>query len=1190
MSKESKEIKDLKGAVSMIRGLGGKACVLGLSVSLLMVIAGCGSGSNATNTTPPAVVVSIATPAAAQTVPVTGTLAITAAVANTTNTAVTWTVNGVTNGNSTYGTIAGSGLSVAYTAPAAVPTTATFNVTATSVADNTKSASLSVTISAGVVVSMTAPTSAQNVVVNATLGFTASVAGTSNTGVTWTVKGIANGNSTYGTITGSGLSVTYTGPAAVPSPATFNITATSVADATKSASVSVTILPAVAVSIVTPANLTQSIAVNGTLAITAAVANTSNTAVTWTVNSIANGNSTYGTITGSGLSVTYSAPAAVPSPATFNVTATSVADNTKSASVSVTVAPGVAVSIVAPTGAQNVTVSSTLGITASVTGTSNTAVTWTVNSITNGNSTYGTITGSGLSVTYDAPAAVPSPATFNVTATSVADNTKSASVSVTIVPPVVVSITTPTSPQSLVINSTLGFTASVTGTSNTAITWSVNSIPGGNTTYGTISGSGLSVTYDAPAAVPSPATFSVTATSVADGTKSASVNVTILPLVGISILSPIGAQTLGVNGTVGITASVTGTSNTGVTWTVNGVTNGNSTFGTISGSGLSVTYDAPAAVPTPATFNVTATSVADNTKSASVSMTILAGVVISMVTPTGSQSLVVSSTLGFTASVSGTSNTGVTWTVNGVTNGNSTYGTIVGSGLSVTYDAPAAVPSPATFNVTATSVANHAKSASISVTITPAAAVPCADSGSEFLLSGQYAFSLSGYNPTGYLAVVGSLTADGSGHFTAGEVDSNGALGVQSQISINTSQSSYSVGSNHLGCATIVTSFGTFNTRLAVGGITSSVATAGRMVEWDAPASNSYFAATGQILQQTAPSAGPNDGNYAFEQFGGGPFAAVGVVSASGGLITAGEVDGNSSGNYGNQVGLTGSYTSADSNGRFFITTTWSGQSATHCVGYVVSGSLFLFLPSDSGQAAVGEMQQQTGTFDNSSLSGTGVIYMTGTDSGQNGAGSGGDASIGLVTPNGSGSMPVTIYENNAGSWETPNPSSFTCTYSIIANGRVTLSGSGCGNNPPVIYLTATNTGFMLNVGDSVQIGQVLPQVVPSGGFSSTSIVSGTFYFGDGEVVSYGVASAEQIGATVLTIDNGSASLISDYTSTDGQQADGTSSGGTLSVNPNGTFHAGGGENIDAIMISTTEFVTIDNTGSTYPIIMVGKQ
>jgi hypothetical protein len=153
---------------------------------------------------------------------------------------------------------------------------------------------------------------------------------------------------------------------------------------------------------------------------------------------------------------------------------------------------------------------------------------------------------------------------------------------------------------------------------------------------------------------------------------------------------------------------------------------------------------------------------------------------------------------------------------------------------------------------------------SLSITVNAAAA--CTDSGSESLLSGQYAFSLSGFNATGFLAVVGSITVDGSGHITAGEADTNGTLGPLTSA-VNTSASSYSVGSNHLGCATIVTTFGTFNTRLSLGSIASSVATEGRMIEWETGAS-AYIAA-GHILQQTASdfSSGVSS-NYAFEESG----------------------------------------------------------------------------------------------------------------------------------------------------------------------------------------------------------------------------------------------------------------------------------------------------------------------------------
>ena len=76
----------------------------------------------------------------------------------------------------------------------------------------------------------------------------------------------------------------------------------------------------------------------------------------------------------------------------------------------------------------------------------------------------------------------------------------------------------------------------------------------------------------------------------------------------------------------------------------------------------------------------------------------------------------------FTSSVSGTSNTSVTWSVNGIAGGNSTVGTIASNGAATAiYTAPSAPPSPATVTVTATSAADSSKFGSASVTITCAA-------------------------------------------------------------------------------------------------------------------------------------------------------------------------------------------------------------------------------------------------------------------------------------------------------------------------------------------------------------------------------------------------------------------------------------------------------------------------------------
>jgi hypothetical protein len=88
-------------------------------------------------------------------------------------------------------------------------------------------------------------------------------------------------------------------------------------------------------------------------------------------------------------------------------------------------------------------------------------------------------------------------------------------------------ITVTVAPQSptAVVGETVAFQATVTGTTNTAVTWEVNGIAAGNSTIGTISASG---TYTAPAAVPNPSTVTVTAVSQADKTKSGSSNVLIV--------------------------------------------------------------------------------------------------------------------------------------------------------------------------------------------------------------------------------------------------------------------------------------------------------------------------------------------------------------------------------------------------------------------------------------------------------------------------------------------------------------------------------------------------------------------------------------------------------------------------------------------------------------------------------------
>jgi hypothetical protein len=81
-----------------------------------------------------------------------------------------------------------------------------------------------------------------------------------------------------------------------------------------------------------------------------------------------------------------------------------------------------------------------------------------------------------------------------------------------------------------------------------------------------------------------------------------------------------------------------------------------------------------------------------------------------------SATVVVSQSTAFQATVTGSTNTAVTWEVNGITGGNSTLGTIASS----VYTAPAAVPSPASVTVTAVAQASASVSKSAAVLIVAA--------------------------------------------------------------------------------------------------------------------------------------------------------------------------------------------------------------------------------------------------------------------------------------------------------------------------------------------------------------------------------------------------------------------------------------------------------------------------------------
>ena len=126
---------------------------------------------------------------------------------------------------------------------------------------------------------------------------------------------------------------------------------------------------------------------------------------------------------------------------------------------------------------------------------------------------------------------------LNIVSNSTANSTSLITLSGTgMAAPQAVAITVTPTIASTIAGSSQQFAASLTGTSNSAVIWAASGTGCTGVACGTISSSGL---YTAPATVPFPATVTITATSVADPSKSALASVTIVPPAGtIYYLAP----------------------------------------------------------------------------------------------------------------------------------------------------------------------------------------------------------------------------------------------------------------------------------------------------------------------------------------------------------------------------------------------------------------------------------------------------------------------------------------------------------------------------------------------------------------------------------------------------------------------------------------------------------------------------
>lgn len=271
-----------------------------LSVTVLALSAlslACGGGGDGPVEPPPTVTISVSP--TTSTVDAGSSSTFTATVRNASSGAVTWAASG--------GTIAGNGNSASWTAPF---DGGPYTITATSVAEPGRTATATVTVRA-LAVSVSADTA--TVASGETRAFTASVANSANTDVVWTASG--------GAIVGSATAnaIEWTAPVGSGS---YELTARSAADSSKSATVMVTVAP-VMLTVVADS---LTVGAGGTRTLSATVSGAADSAVVWTASG--------GAIIGDGTEVLWEAPALG---GVYSLTATSVLDSTVSAAVSIAV-------------------------------------------------------------------------------------------------------------------------------------------------------------------------------------------------------------------------------------------------------------------------------------------------------------------------------------------------------------------------------------------------------------------------------------------------------------------------------------------------------------------------------------------------------------------------------------------------------------------------------------------------------------------------------------------------------------------------------------------------------------------------------------------------------------------------------------------------------------------------------------
>lgn len=872
------------------------------------------------------------------------------------------------------------------------------------------------------------------------------------------------------THTASGAATNYTAPVVVPTNGTVTVTATSVTDPSVSSSITLTISGQPLT--VTIAPTAANVEVGGSGSFTATVANDpANAGVTWSIScgltapQCGGFDSTLATqteVVASGTAASYYAPAGLLS-TVVTLTATSVTNPTIFATSTVTIVPAIVVSF-SPPAPTNLAPGTTYTLSAIVQNDpASGGVTWSATCAAGAGSCgsfSATQTGSGIGTVFTAPTAPGS--TVVVTATSVTDPTKFASASILIQSTISVAITPAVS--SLTLGGTATFGAVIfNDTGDAGVNWTVTCTGGSScgSFLPTHTGSGVPTTYTAPTSLPTGGTVTITATSVADTAKSATAVVTLSAPLTVTVVP--ASVTLQTGNTAGFVAIVTGDStNAGVNWTATG---GSFSLAQTA-SNVATIYTAPTSA---GTITVTATSAANTAVSGSATVTVTTTPQPISITVTPQTATVPEGqTATFQALLANDStNAGVTWSTVG---GGTVNPAQTGNGVVTTFTAPV---SAGTVVLTATSVATSNISSSATITVTQ----PSYNS----LLSGQYAIQMTGVADQGsgldgdYESYVGSLTLDGNGNVTAGEVDftsqalANNGTEPQPWTYVPSVTGTYTVGADGHGTITLTNpTFGAtgYSETLSVTVVSSSP---GHALISTADLQPTSEVLSGTMDQQTSSvTLSQLNGNYAFTFLQ--PYTLINEPQNEGGVLTISQgtinnylIDQNQGTNNiiatDQSIAASDAFGAPDSYGRGTVNLSQfpgAGSPPYNYVYYIVDSTHIILESEYAGGLAAVYQQPATAP---TSLTGTYAFTERGFV--PPGAPDWVDAG-GIFTCNSDGTISGTLDVNDATKF-TSSPVTGTCALDSTPDGRGTITFNG-GTGPVssfAVYPTANN-GLLL--------------------------------------------------------------------------------------------------------------------------------